>query len=223
MVSFICNTCQECVKKNRVDKHCETQCAEAWYFTCVDCNKVFAGFEFRDHTSCISEEQKYHGQYAKKPKNANTPKAANTHPTTSDTDTTVDTHTNTQSHTPTHTRQNVCAAQTVFGIDCGGIHKLEITNKRSSGSIAEIIKSQSKPHTDSDTKLTDQEMRSILDEILLKSKKRRLQWKPLTEKVVKEYIARHPAVEDTQELRDTFLTSIPNQYLSDVDSYVRMP
>lgn len=70
MVFFICDVCQETLKKNAVDKHC-TRCRDCWYLSCVDCGKVFAGEEFRSHTSCISEAEKYQGALYKGNKKKN--------------------------------------------------------------------------------------------------------------------------------------------------------
>lgn len=54
MVTFTCDLCQESLRKAFVDRHCETKCRNAWTFTCVDCNKTFEGFAYKDHNSCIS-------------------------------------------------------------------------------------------------------------------------------------------------------------------------
>ena len=48
-------------KKSAVDKHCCQRCRDCWYLSCVDCGKVFAREEYRTHTSCISEAEKYQG------------------------------------------------------------------------------------------------------------------------------------------------------------------
>ena len=45
MVSFVWDVCGDSVKKNRVDKHCETKCRNAWVFTWLECGKVFEGYE----------------------------------------------------------------------------------------------------------------------------------------------------------------------------------
>lgn len=43
-------------------------------FTCIDCKKDFKGFEYEQHNSCISEQEKYMGKfyvtYIQKPKSA---------------------------------------------------------------------------------------------------------------------------------------------------------
>lgn len=54
-----------------------------YIFSCIDCHKVFTGDEYKAHTSCISEAEKYQGalykgdkknKNAKKNNNAATPK-----------------------------------------------------------------------------------------------------------------------------------------------------
>eukprot|EP00029_Vermamoeba_vermiformis_P012930 TRINITY_DN7875_c0_g1_i1.p1 TRINITY_DN7875_c0_g1~~TRINITY_DN7875_c0_g1_i1.p1 ORF type:complete len:211 (-),score=71.67 TRINITY_DN7875_c0_g1_i1:30-662(-) len=57
MVSFICDQCQDTVKKPKLDRH-RQQCYGA-SFTCVDCNQYFSGTSYRDHITCISEAEKY--------------------------------------------------------------------------------------------------------------------------------------------------------------------
>lgn len=61
MVFFTCNHCGESLKKPMVEKHyTHFKCRNAPYFlTCVDCLKDFSGNEYRDHTKCISESEKY--------------------------------------------------------------------------------------------------------------------------------------------------------------------
>eukprot|EP00826_Nyctotherus_ovalis_P059955 TRINITY_DN8383_c0_g3_i1.p1 TRINITY_DN8383_c0_g3~~TRINITY_DN8383_c0_g3_i1.p1 ORF type:complete len:193 (-),score=48.93 TRINITY_DN8383_c0_g3_i1:20-598(-) len=63
MVYFTCNVCGESLKKKQVDKHCQTSCPSAWYFTCIDCNKTFEGFSYAEHTSCVTETERYAGKY----------------------------------------------------------------------------------------------------------------------------------------------------------------
>lgn len=64
MVSFTCDVCQDVVKKAKVDAHCAARCRQAWIFTCVDCSESFAGFDYRNHNACMSEEQKYWGPFS---------------------------------------------------------------------------------------------------------------------------------------------------------------
>ena len=66
MVNFTCNLCGETLRKNQVDKHCQSKCKNAWNFTCIDCQQVFAGFEYVKHTECLSETQKYQGKFLEK-------------------------------------------------------------------------------------------------------------------------------------------------------------
>ncbi|KAJ7071999.1 hypothetical protein C8F01DRAFT_223764 [Mycena amicta] len=57
MVSFSCHACQDTVKKPKLDAH-YNKCYSG--FDCIDCAKSFhSPAEFRQHTSCISEAEKY--------------------------------------------------------------------------------------------------------------------------------------------------------------------
>ena len=58
MVSFVCDNCQETLKKAKVQGHLN-RCHGP--VSCVDCSVVFRGDEFKAHTSCISEAEKYQG------------------------------------------------------------------------------------------------------------------------------------------------------------------
>lgn len=61
MVFFTCNHCGESLKKPVVDKHYQwkTCRGQTPFLTCVDCLKDFRGDEYRDHTKCVSELEKY--------------------------------------------------------------------------------------------------------------------------------------------------------------------
>ncbi|KAI9744080.1 MAG: hypothetical protein M1818_002232 [Claussenomyces sp. TS43310] len=59
MVSFSCEACGDVLTKKKLDSH-RNQCRDA-SFTCLDCMVHFWGTEYRAHTSCISEAQKYQG------------------------------------------------------------------------------------------------------------------------------------------------------------------
>ncbi|KAJ5082208.1 hypothetical protein N7532_011251 [Penicillium argentinense] len=79
MVSFSCEACGDILTKKKLDPH-RNQCRGA-SFTCIDCMVHFWGTEYRSHTSCMSEAQKYQGAlYKEKPvrgqqrKGQNTPK-----------------------------------------------------------------------------------------------------------------------------------------------------
>ncbi|QRW21540.1 hypothetical protein RhiXN_06529 [Rhizoctonia solani] len=66
MVSFQCDGCQDVVKKPKLDSH-GARCYAS--FTCIDCSKTFAGpAQWKGHTSCISEEQKYHKSVYQEPR-----------------------------------------------------------------------------------------------------------------------------------------------------------
>lgn len=58
MPSFVCDDCQETLKKAKLDSHAQ-RCRQA-AFSCIDCYKTFKGTEYRDHFTCITEVQKYH-------------------------------------------------------------------------------------------------------------------------------------------------------------------
>ncbi|KAL7418146.1 hypothetical protein BDY24DRAFT_335348 [Mrakia frigida] len=66
MVSFQCDSCSDVVKKPKLDQHYN----RCWSpFTCLDCSKTFMnGGEWKSHTSCISEAEKYEKTLYKGPK-----------------------------------------------------------------------------------------------------------------------------------------------------------
>ncbi|KAF2810178.1 uncharacterized protein BDZ99DRAFT_306882 [Mytilinidion resinicola] len=66
MVSFSCENCGDVLTKKKLDPH-RNQCRGA-SFTCIDCMVHFYGTEYRAHTSCISEAQKYQGALYKEKK-----------------------------------------------------------------------------------------------------------------------------------------------------------
>lgn len=57
MPSFVCNRCQETLKKPKLDTHVQ-RCRGA-SFSCIDCYRDFKGVEYREHFSCITEAEKY--------------------------------------------------------------------------------------------------------------------------------------------------------------------
>ncbi|KKK14574.1 hypothetical protein ARAM_006315 [Aspergillus rambellii] len=60
------NSCGDVLTKKKLDPH-RNQCRGA-NFTCLDCMVNFQGTQYRSHTSCISEDQKYQGAlYREKP------------------------------------------------------------------------------------------------------------------------------------------------------------
>ena len=66
MPSFVCDTCQETLKKAKLDTHFQ-RCRNA-QFSCIDCNKTFHGTQYRTHTTCITEAEKYQKSVYQPPK-----------------------------------------------------------------------------------------------------------------------------------------------------------
>lgn len=64
MVYFVCEGCNETLKKNQVEKHA-SRCRQCHAVTCVDCSQTFYGNDFEGHTTCISEAEKYEGSLFK--------------------------------------------------------------------------------------------------------------------------------------------------------------
>ncbi|KAJ3826008.1 hypothetical protein F5880DRAFT_157722 [Lentinula raphanica] len=66
MVSFQCHACNDVVKKPKLDQH-RNRCHSG--FDCIDCSKTFhTPAEYKNHTSCISEAEKYEKTLYKGPK-----------------------------------------------------------------------------------------------------------------------------------------------------------
>ncbi|RFU33581.1 hypothetical protein B7463_g2718, partial [Scytalidium lignicola] len=59
MVSFSCEACGDVLTKKKLDPH-RNHCRGA-SFTCIDCMIHFQGTDYRAHTSCMTEAQKYQG------------------------------------------------------------------------------------------------------------------------------------------------------------------
>ncbi|KAJ5752557.1 hypothetical protein N7520_009474 [Penicillium odoratum] len=83
MVSFQCEGCGDVLTKKKLDPH-RGQCRGAT-FTCIDCMVHFYGTDYRAHTSCMTEDQKYQGAlYKEKPaknkKGQNNPNNQNAKP-----------------------------------------------------------------------------------------------------------------------------------------------
>lgn len=57
MVSFVCDVCQETIKKPKLDQHFG-RCPRA-VFSCIDCCTSFKGVDYRQHNSCMTEVEKY--------------------------------------------------------------------------------------------------------------------------------------------------------------------
>lgn len=63
MVVFTCNHCGDSLKRVAVEKHYSFGCRGAPIFlTCIDCLKDFDKISFNNHTSCITEAEKYSGK-----------------------------------------------------------------------------------------------------------------------------------------------------------------
>ncbi|KAI0633218.1 hypothetical protein C8Q77DRAFT_771735 [Trametes polyzona] len=79
MVSFQCDACGDTVKKPKLDKH-RMSCQSS--FTCLDCSTTFAGpAQYKGHTTCISEAEKYQKGLYKGPKvQSRLPSARAAHP-----------------------------------------------------------------------------------------------------------------------------------------------
>jgi len=64
MVFFVCEGCNESLKKNQVDKHA-MRCRSCAAVTCVDCQVTFWGNDYAAHVTCVSEAEKYEGSLFK--------------------------------------------------------------------------------------------------------------------------------------------------------------
>uniref|UniRef100_A0A2L2XZW8 Cell growth-regulating nucleolar protein n=1 Tax=Parasteatoda tepidariorum TaxID=114398 RepID=A0A2L2XZW8_PARTP len=68
MVFFTCSECGQSVKKNQVEKHCSFQCRNCKSLSCMDCGTEFWGDDYKTHTKCVTEDEKYGGKnYTPKP------------------------------------------------------------------------------------------------------------------------------------------------------------
>jgi len=71
MPVFVCEGCNETLKKAQVQKHA-LRCRQCHAVTCVDCSHTFYGDDFEAHTTCISEAEKYEGSLYKAKKSMKT-------------------------------------------------------------------------------------------------------------------------------------------------------
>lgn len=67
MVFFSCDGCGDTLKKNQVDAHAG-RCRLCDSVSCVDCSVSFYGDDYRAHTSCISEAERYEKTVYRGPK-----------------------------------------------------------------------------------------------------------------------------------------------------------
>lgn len=72
MVSFSCEVCNDTIIKKKLDQH-KQRCRGA-YFTCIDCSTTFQGSDYKSHTQCISEAEKYEKALYKGKKSKPAPK-----------------------------------------------------------------------------------------------------------------------------------------------------
>ncbi|KAJ1679491.1 hypothetical protein EV182_001945, partial [Spiromyces aspiralis] len=68
-MATVCNSCQETIKKPKLDQH-KSRCRNA-SFCCIDCGMDFEGASYRQHTSCMTEAEKYEGKAKGKKANSN--------------------------------------------------------------------------------------------------------------------------------------------------------
>ncbi|KAK9450638.1 uncharacterized protein V1518DRAFT_411295 [Limtongia smithiae] len=78
MVSFSCENCNDTIVKKKLPQH-RNKCPGA-PFTCLDCQETFHGNTFQNHTSCISEAQKYEKTVYKQPNGRKQKKEASVEP-----------------------------------------------------------------------------------------------------------------------------------------------
>lgn len=67
MVFFCCDGCGETLKKSQVDAHAY-RCGSCASVSCVDCNVSFWGDDYRKHTSCLTEAERYEKTVYRGPK-----------------------------------------------------------------------------------------------------------------------------------------------------------
>lgn len=133
MVSFSCEVCNDTIIKKKLDQH--TQRCYGAYFTCIDCSTTFEGTEYRKHTSCITEDEKYQKSlYKKKPVKKPQPKEKAIVPETK----------------PEKTKsplENITGSKNLYKI-------VKQSSKDGSKSLKEILKSMEVTETDGKYELT---------------------------------------------------------------------
>lgn len=58
MVCFICDGCGDTVKRSKIDDHARG-CRSCDSVSCADCHVAFYGDDYKSHTSCVSEAERY--------------------------------------------------------------------------------------------------------------------------------------------------------------------
>lgn len=61
MVSFVCDSCQETLKKSKIEKHLGNKCSNA-SFSCVDCNRSFNSRSYKEHNECNGSRENVNNQ-----------------------------------------------------------------------------------------------------------------------------------------------------------------
>eukprot|EP00547_Thalassionema_nitzschioides_P003025 CAMPEP_0194206582 /NCGR_PEP_ID=MMETSP0156-20130528/5566_1 /TAXON_ID=33649 /ORGANISM="Thalassionema nitzschioides, Strain L26-B" /LENGTH=263 /DNA_ID=CAMNT_0038933133 /DNA_START=29 /DNA_END=820 /DNA_ORIENTATION=- len=67
MVVFSCDGCGEVLRKNQVDAHAN-RCRSCDSVSCADCGVSFYGDDFRSHTTCMTEAERYEKSVYRPPK-----------------------------------------------------------------------------------------------------------------------------------------------------------
>eukprot|EP00834_Sanchytrium_tribonematis_P003570 NODE_141_length_15967_cov_0.946118.p12 type:complete len:107 gc:universal NODE_141_length_15967_cov_0.946118:12106-12426(+) len=62
MGSFVCDTCQDTIKKGKVKTHVYN--CNMYTISCVDCGKTFTIKTYNLHNQCMTETEKYAGALA---------------------------------------------------------------------------------------------------------------------------------------------------------------
>jgi len=60
MPVFVCEACNETLKRAKVQAHAAS-CRGCWVMSCMDCNRKFEGDDYWEHTSCVTEAERYQG------------------------------------------------------------------------------------------------------------------------------------------------------------------
>lgn len=68
MVSFSCEVCNDTIQKKKLDQH-KQRCYGA-YYTCIDCSTTFQNNDYKAHTSCMTEAEKYEKNFRAKARKA---------------------------------------------------------------------------------------------------------------------------------------------------------
>lgn len=203
MVSFTCDLCQDVIKKKNVDKHCETKCRNAWRFTCLTCNQTFEGFDYQNHNSCITEEQKYFGRFAKPKKVQGNGAVIHNCET-----------------------NNVNNRETNKSIDGKAnseiIAHIKGDSKKSCNICKADLKQTNRDIVESSNKWMGGWTETVMN-VLQNHPQKRMKWTDLANEVVDLYLA---ANTNRKEARKTLinkcLASIPISYTSSIDSFVSL-